>query len=536
MEFEFYRPLTILTFTPLVGMIFILMTPRRATGLILLWALFFSAVAFVFSAGMYWDFLHRGPEIQILRGGGQSPYGEFVAWIPAVGINYHLGVDGLSLPLIVLTTLLTFLSVIYSGPVIKDRIKEYYAFFLLLEVGMLGVFVSLDFFLFYIFWEVSLVPMYFLIAIWGHEEDRPQYSAIKFFLYTLFGSLAMLLGILALYFHSGDGTTVQRTFDLVELAARTPLAHAPALVGTLVFWGMFLGFAIKVPVWPFHTWLPDAHTAAPTAGSVILAGILLKMGTYGFVRVMLPILPLQCEQNAIPIAFLAMVSIIYGALVAMSQQDVKRLIAYSSVNHMGYVMLGVSAAMMVATMADKPLGATMALNGAVLQMIAHGIITGALFFLAGMLHERAHTRQIGVFGGLLKQTPGYGGMFVLAGLASLGLPALAGFMAEFNVFVGAFTVGASDLSDPSLRLFLTLTCVSVIGVIITAAYFLWLIQRVFLGPLQEKWAAIYDLRPFEWIALVPLAVLMFWIGLYPGGIVLDVINNMTHTMLRGLGG
>ena len=555
--------LSILTFLPLAGLILILFVPRRNETTIKGIALLAAGLAFVLSIALYGSFLPLPSSGKVLGPQGSSAFGEFRPWIPLAsgsgssqGINYHLGVDGLSMPLILLTTLLTVLSIIYSWNVIKDRVKEYYIFFLLLEVGMLGVFVSLDFFLFYIFWEVSLVPMFFLIGIWGHKEDRPEYCAIKFFLYTLLGSLAMLLGILALYYYSGDAAAT-RTFDMVELAERTPLQALP-LVGSLVFWGMFLGFAIKVPVWPFHTWLPDAHTAAPTAGSVILAGVLLKMGTYGFVRILLPILPQQCERFAWIIGLLAMISIIYGALVAMAQPDFKRLIAYSSVNHMGYVMLGVAAACAVAAQPIKPMAATMALNGAILQMIAHGLITGALFFLVGVLYERAHTRMIDDFGGLLKQIPGYGGILMLACFASLGLPALAGFMAEFHVFAGAFSVGALYTQEPaqlavtlgnpeltsaaaygfmgfSLRFIFLMTCLSVIGIIVTAAYLLWVVQRVLLGPLKEQWTQLPDMNAWEWASLVPLVVLTILIGIYPAP-VLDMINDMVYHTLAAMGG
>jgi NADH-quinone oxidoreductase subunit M len=551
--------LSILTFLPLAGMIVILWVPRKEETTIKWVALIAAGMTLALAVGLYANFLSLPPEGQVLAGGGHSPFGEFRPWIVLSweggyprGINYHLGVDGLSMPLILLTTLLTVLSLLYSWNVIQERVKEYYSFFLLLEVGMLGVFVSLDFFLFYIFWEVSLVPMYFLIGIWGHKEDRPEYCAIKFFLYTLVGSLAMLLGILALYYYSAENAAA-RTFDMVELATRQPLKDLP-MVGALVFWGMFLGFAIKVPVWPFHTWLPDAHTAAPTAGSVILAGILLKMGTYGFVRVILPILPQQCEQFGWIIGLLAMISIIYGALVAMAQPDFKRLIAYSSVNHMGYVMLGVAAACVVAAQRVKPVGATMALNGAILQMIAHGIITGSLFLLVGVLYERTHTRRIDDFGGLLKQIPGYGGFLMLACFASLGLPALAGFMAEFHIFAGSFSVGALYTQGPeqlaailgnprlvgyewlqfSLYFLFLMTCLSVIGVIITAAYLLWVIQRVLLGPLKEQWAQLPDMTPLEWISLAPLGVLMVLLGIYPAP-VLNVINAMVHQTLADMG-
>jgi NADH-quinone oxidoreductase subunit M len=435
-------------------------------------------------------------------------------WIPSLGIGYHVGIDGLSLPLIVLTTALTLLSVVYSLR-ITERVKEYMAWFLLLEAGMLGVFISLDFFLFYVFWEIGLVPMYFLIGVWG--GPRREYAAIKFFLYTLVGSLAMLLAILAVYF-----TMPQPTFDMIEIMRQNPMAGA-GLKASLVFWAFFLGFAIKVPLWPFHTWLPDAHVEAPTAGSVILAGILLKLGTYGFVRVLLPMFPEASAQFAGYLAILALISIIYGALCAMAQTDLKKLIAYSSVNHMGYVILGVAAAAAFADPDGGPLGKaadvasrTTALNGAVLQMITHGIITGALFFLVGVIYDRAHTRNIDDFGGLAKRMPLYAGIMMFACFASLGLPGLAGFVAEFFVFVGAFSS------------YTTITCLAALGVIVTAAYFLWMIQRVFLGPLKERWAELHDIDAGELIATVPLCVAMLVLGLYPKPLLAVINGPMTE--------
>ncbi|HIE52654.1 MAG TPA: NADH-quinone oxidoreductase subunit M [Armatimonadetes bacterium] len=518
-----------MTFLPIAGMVIIILSPRRWEAWIKWVAVVFAAISFVLSAWMYANFLHLPPQNQRLTAEGPNPFEEWTPWIPAVNITYRVAVDGLSLPLIVLTTLLTLLSLIYSWDVIKERIKEYYAFFLLLETGMLGVFVSLDFFLFYVFWEVSLVPMYFIIGIWG--GPKREYAAIKFFLYTLAGSLAMLLGILTLYFYSEP-----HTFDMLILAREQPLARPElATVATLVFWGMFLGFAIKVPMWPFHTWLPDAHVEAPTAGSVILAGILLKMGTYGFVRILLPLLPEQCEQFCLSIALLAMISIIYGALVAMAQPDFKKLIAYSSVNHMGYVMLGWAAASSVAVKGVSPeviRPATVALNGATMQMVAHGIITGSLFLLVGVLYERAHTRMLDDFGGLAAHLPSYSGVLTTASLASLGLPGMVGFVSEFMVFTGSLSVGVSGATDTSQDILL-ITCLSLLGIIITAAYFLWMIQRVLLGPVKERWKALPDMNWGEWISLAPLVALMISLGLYPAPL-LNVINNTMSDLLSRL--
>ena len=505
--------LSIMLFLPVTGLVLILfMDKERQVNLIRGTATVFAALAFVASIIALAMFTWRMPHMQLE---------EIVPWIDSLNIYYHLGVDGLSMPMILLSTLLSLLSIIYSWR-ITERVKEYMIFFLLLETGLLGVFCSLDFFLFYMFWEISLVPMYFIIGIWG--GPRRQYAAIKFFMFTLIGSLAMLLAILGLYFASSP-----RTFEMIALAQQNPVAGA-GLKGALIFWGLFLGFAIKVPMFPFHTWLPDAHVEAPTAGSVILAGVLLKMGCYGFIRVSLPILPEASHRFAIWIAILALISIIYGALVAMAQNDLKKMIAYSSVNHMGYVMLGVAAAAYLPASALMGSGDNLAgilasrataLNGAVLQMVAHGIITGALFFLVGMIYDRTHIREIDGFGGLSKQMPVYAGIMMLACFASLGLPGLVGFVAEFMVFLGAF--GS----------FKIITGLALLGVVITAAYFLWTIQRIFLGPLNRQWAALPDMDAGELISIVPLSVLMVLLGLYPRPILL-IINTATTALVQHL--
>jgi NADH-quinone oxidoreductase subunit M len=514
--------LSVLIALPLLGLIVLLFLDKeRHIRWIQGVAIGASLAAFVWSVFLCMAFAtepHTGPLAMRLE--------YQTRWIPSLGIGYHVGVDGLSLPLIVLTTGLSLLSFVYSLR-ITERVKEYMAWFLLLEAGMLGVFISLDFFLFYVFWEIGLVPMYFLIGIWG--GPRREYAAIKFFLYTLVGSLAMLLAILACYF-----TMPQPTFDMVKIMQINPMAGA-GIKASLVFWAFFLGFAIKVPLWPFHTWLPDAHVEAPTAGSVILAGVLLKLGTYGFVRVMLPMFPEASAKFAGYLAILALISIIYGALCAMAQSDLKKLIAYSSVNHMGYVMLGVAAAAAYVEPGLAPLGKaaditsrTTALNGATLQMITHGIITGALFFLVGVIYDRAQTRDINAFGGLAKQMPLYAGIMMFACFASLGLPGLAGFVAEFWVFVGSFAS------------YTLITCLAALGVIVTAAYFLWMIQRVFLGPLKEKWADLPDMDWGEVVATAPLCVAMLVIGVYPQPL-FNVINGpmtdiVAHVMkLAGLG-
>lgn len=485
--------LSLIIFLPLVGGIFILFTSKANEAVmkgVALGTSLGSTILLLFVTVLY-------------KIGGGMQFVEQYSWIPTLGITYHVGVDGLSLPLVALTALLSVLSIVYSWR-IEVRLKEYLFLFLLLETGMLGVFAALDFFLFYIFWEITLVPMYFLIAIWG--GPRREYAAIKFFLYTLIGSLAMLLAILLMYFNSDP-----HTFNMLALTQQQPLAGKPVLAA-LAFWGFFLSFAIKVPMWPFHTWLPDAHVEAPTAGSVILAGVLLKMGTYGFVRISLPMLPDVFRTYAPVVAVLALLGIVYGALVALAQTDLKKLVAYSSVNHMGYVMLGVAAAAAAFGVPEKAAAAATALNGAVFEMVAHGIITGALFLIVGVLYDyRAHTRGVDEFGGLGARLPIYTGITTVAMLASLGLPGLMGFVAEFFIFVGSFGI------------FPYLTAVAVTGVVFTAAMFLWTIQRIFLGPVNERWAALPDMDTREKVSLVPLAVLMVVFGLFPKPL-LDVIN------------
>jgi len=497
--------LSVLIFLPLVGMVAVMLMHKERHLVAIRWtATLVSGLTLLVSLAALWLFAPGSPGMQLEVN---------VPWIPALHVNYHLGIDGLSMPLVILTTLLSFLCVVYSWR-IEHRVKEYMAFFLLLLSGMLGVFCALDFFLFYVFWEISLVPMYFLIGIWG--GPRREYAAIKFFLYTLVGSLAMLLAILVLYFSSAS-----QTFDMVQLANEMPMAGRAPIWGGLVFWGLFLGFAIKVPLFPFHTWLPDAHVEAPTAGSVILAGVLLKMGTYGFVRVSLPIVPHECQTYAMYIAVLALISIIYGALCAMAQKDIKKLIAYSSVNHMGYVMLAVAAAVAAVDASEIEVGRITALNGAVLQMFNHGIITGALFFLVGVIYDRAHTRDLDAFGGLAKVMPVYAGITMLACFASLGLPGLAGFVSEFMVFVGSF--GTYPL----------MTALAVLGIVITAAFFLMMIQRVFLGEVNPQWRALRDMDRGELVATVPLCIIMLAVGLLPAPLI-GLINGSMSALLQRL--
>jgi NADH-quinone oxidoreductase subunit M len=390
--------------------------------------------------------------------------------------------------------------------------------------------------------------MYFLIGIWG--GPRREYAAIKFFLYTLVGSLAMLLSLLTVYYYSSLGGH-PGTFSLLELEYLQPMNHVVGVLPSLCFWGIFLGFAIKTPMWPFHTWLPDAHVEAPTAGSVILAGVLLKLGTYGFVRVLMPLLPAQCETFGIYIVILAFIAIVYGALVAMAQTDMKKLVAYSSVNHMGYVMLGLGAAMMVLSQVHtNPVlarAATMAMNGAVLQMICHGIITPGLFFMVGIIYDQTHTRMISDYGGILKLVPRYGGLFILLCMGSLGLPTLCGFVAEFHVFLGSIGTGlaAQQMGIEDAGRLVLLAALSLLGVVITAAYFLWLIQRVLLGPVKESLlekchGELRDMNLAEYLAVLPIAVFTVLIGIFPGAMVLNLINSFDaytlHTLNMFLGG
>src|SRR6266581_4022682 len=392
-----------------------------------------------------------------------------IRWITAIGARYHVGIDGISLPLYLLTFLLSFLCAIYSWKYVPEpgRTKAFLALMLLLETGMAGTFVSFDLVLFFIFWELVLVPMYFLIGIWGSANR--EYAAIKFFLYTLFGSVFMLLGFLALYFKSNP-----HTFDIIQLqhiAATAPIVKS---LQVLIFAGLFLGFAIKVPMWPFHTWLPDAHTEAPTVGSVLLAGILLKMGTYGFIRIALPILPQAAKTWAPAIGILAVIAIVYASLACLAQKDLKRLIAFSSVGHMGFVMLG------IATLT------TIGIQAAIFGMVAHGLITGMLFFEVGSIYDRYHTRQISeIGGGMLQKIPLLSGIFAFTAIASLGLPGLAGFWGEVTALLSSYS--PAGILSGHLTLFRTVMVFGGIGTILTAGYFLWTLQRVNLGTVPEAW-------------------------------------------------
>ncbi len=461
--------LSLLVLVPVAGALVVMLTRRDAEGLAKTLGLAVSGAVFLLS-------------LRLLVGFEDTPAMQFVErlpWIPDWGIGYHVGVDGLSLWLVILTTFLTPLALLGSWRGITSRVREFVAFMLLLEAGMIGVFVALDLVLFYVFWEAMLVPMYFLIGIWGHE--RRIYAAVKFFLYTFAGSVLMLVAFLVLYKSAGISS-----FDIAALAAQ-PVA--PALQ-TWLFLACALAFAIKVPMWPFHTWLPDAHVEAPTAGSVILAGVLLKMGGYGFLRIAFPLFPDAALRFAPALGVLAVVGILYGALLSLVQPDLKKLVAYSSVSHLGFVMLGIAAF------------TTTGLVGAVYQMLNHGISTGALFFLVGMLYERRHTRRIADFGGLRAVVPWYFAVFLLISLSSIAVPGFNGFVGEFLILLGAWPFSP------------VLVVLASLGVVLAAGYVLWMVKRVFYGEVGNPLnLGLPDLSLREACVLLPLVVLTLVMGL-----------------------
>ena len=473
--------LTYMTFIPLAGMFVILALPRDRDELIRWTALAFTIPPLLMAISLYANFDRTTTAMQ---------YMERHPWIPSFNIQYIMGVDGLSVTMILLTALLCPICVLASWGIDKG-IKGYFALFLLLDTGMMGVFSSLDFFLFYIFWEVMLLPMYFLIGIWG--GPRREYAAIKFFLYTLLGSVLMLIAMLGLYFSNEP-----HTFEMMTLIQNSG-TYARAFQ-TWAWIALFIGFAIKIPAFPFHTWLPDAHVEAPTAISVILAGVLLKMGTYGILRINYPMLPVATQDLAFyALAALGTLNIVYGALCAMAQEDMKKLVAYSSISHMGYVMLGMAT--------FTPQG----INGAVLQMFNHGTVTAMLFLLVGVIYDRAHHRRIDGFGGLASVMPVYTGIMTIAFFAAMGLPGLSAFISEVLVLLGGWQYNQ------------VLTIIAASAVVLTAGYMLWMLQRVWLGPLNEKYASLPDVNMRELVTLVPLAIIVMILGVYPHAI-LDLIS------------
>ncbi|PYM64457.1 MAG: NADH-quinone oxidoreductase subunit M [Candidatus Rokuibacteriota bacterium] len=472
--------LTAVTFLPALGALVLLLVPRRAASVFKVGGLVVTLVTLLAAVPLYVGFDDRVADVQ---------FEEVRPWMPGVGISYHLGVDGISLLLVLLTTFLMPVALASAWHAIEDRWKEFVVTMLILETGMVGVFVSLDLFLFYVFWEAMLIPMYFIIGVWG--GTKRVYAAIKFVLYTMVGSVLMLVAILALYAQHGAATGTY-TFDLPVL---TRWVLPPGLAQELMFLAFALAFAIKVPLFPFHTWLPDAHVEAPTAGSVILAGVLLKMGTYGFLRFCLPLFPDASLVFGPLVVALAVIGIVYGAWVSTVQPDMKKLVAYSSVSHLGFVILGIFTL--------TPQG----LVGGVLQMVNHGLSTGALFLLVGMVYERRHTRLIADFGGLWSVAPAFSSLFLVVALSSLGLPGLNGFVGEFLILVGAFQ------TNPWVAALATS------GVIFAAVYLLWLCQRVIFGAVtHEANRGLRDLSPREWTLLVPVVVLIVWIGVYPSAL------------------
>jgi len=482
--------LSSLVFLPIVGMILVIIVPKNQHHLIRAIGTIVTGIVLLITVKLLFAFNPNAAGMQFV---------EHKSWIPQFNVFYHLGIDGISLPMIFATGLLSFLACIASFG-ITERVKEYFVLYLLLVTGMMGTFLALDLFLFYIFWEVVLVPMYFLIGIWG--GPRKEYAAIKFFLYTLAGSMFMLIGILALFFAS-----TPHTFDMLELGK-----NAFALrFQQIIFMALFFGFAIKVPIFPFHTWLPDAHVEAPTPISVLLAGVLLKMGTYGFFRISYPILPNAARWFGPYMGILAVIGIVYGGFVAFAQKDFKKMVAYSSVSHMGFVLLGLA------------VFTTTGLNGALLQMFNHAMITGGLFLLVGVLYDRAHTRDLDALGGIWAKMPVYGSILIFISLASMGLPGLSGFVSEFMVLMGSFEI------------YRWMTIVSCIGILLAAAYLLYMMQRVLLGKLNPKWSNLPDINASEIFTLVPLMIFILLIGIYPK-IALQYISPTIENLVRLMGG
>lgn len=515
--------LSLITFIPILGMIMILAMPGKNDRIIKSVTVAITLIQVVLAAFLAMNFNYQM----------HAPYSEAsfqfiekfrwieipgVSWLGTVKIDYFLGVDGVSMPLVLLSAIISFVAALSSLSITKS-VKGYFALFLLLDTGMMGVFAALDFFLFYVFWELMLLPMYFLIGIWG--GPRKEYAAIKFFLYTLLGSVLLLLVMIGLYLSAKEvvpGLGEVYTFNLLTLADQSRYVSDgifsvanPENLRFIAFVALFIGFAIKVPMFPFHTWLPDAHVEAPTPISVILAGVLLKMGTYGMMRINFPLFPDIFNSVIWWIALFGMINIVYGALVALAQKDFKKLIAYSSISHMGYVLLGLAGVN------------TLGYTGAVLQMFNHGTITAMLFIIVGVIYDRAHTRGLYDFGGLANQMPVYTGFTVIAFFAAIGLPGLSGFISESFVFLGAF-------SSPLIRI---LTIISTLGILLGAGYMLWTLQRVFFGKLPEKWSDLTDLTPREYAMLVPLSIIVIALGIFPS-LLLNMMTDSVNTLVSFL--
>ena len=520
MDFVTNNILTLILFSPTLVALVILFLPKGEKKLIKWVALLGSLIPFVFTLLLWFSFKKDTPGFQFET---QS------LWYAAIGSSFHLGVDGLSLTMVLLTTLLTPIVILASFN-INERVKPYMILFLLLETGMLGVFLSLDLLIFFVFWEIGLVPMYFLINQWGSEKGEREmwggrkvsarsYASFKFIIYTMAGSLGLLLAIqmIGVAFGTFDLTQLFTLFPNATELANIPFNLSLEAVKSIAFWAFVIAFAIKIPVWPFHTWLPDAHTEAPTAGSMILAGVMLKLGAYGLLRLVLPLYPQQAHQYAGALAFLAVMGIIFGALAAYGQDDFKRLVAYSSVNHMGFVVLGIAAAAYAAGTEN----ALLALNGAVLQMFNHGLSAAGMFFLVGVIYERTHTRNLNDFGGLFTLIPVYGAFLIFTSMASLGLPGLNGFVSEFLVVRGSWPI------------FSFATALSMIGLFFTGAYILKGIKKVLHGPTNEHWVGhITEINFRELVVISPLVLLMLFTGVWPAWI-LGLINSAMQMLFKG---
>src|SRR5215469_494036 len=520
--------LTWIILLPVIGSIVVYMLPAKLAR----WAaLVFSATTLVITLWVFLSILQTGGgfgDLQNLKDSVNQPWINFRAGSLHIKVNFFLGVDGLSLPMVILNALLTMLSVI--GGWEKKRVKDYMALLLFLEAGVMGVFMALDLFLFFLFWEVELAPMFLLIGVWGsdtikHGVPGRVYSAWKFLLFTFFGSVFMLAGIILLYVNKGGVTASMPYFITHQItgSVQIPLTTVTMSLQLLTFLLIFIAFAVKIPMFPFHTWLPDAHTDAPTEVSVILAGVLLKMGAYGLIRICFSLFPEGVHEFAGWLAVIAVINILYGAAICLVQKDMKKLIAYSSVSHMGIILLGVAAAAGAGNgIFQGPTDMAFrqaALTGATVQMFSHGIITGLLFFCVGVIYDHAHTREIAVFGGVAKRMPMLGTLFTFAALASLGLPGLAGFVAEYMVFTSSF------------RIWTIPTIIAVFTMILTAAYLLWMIKRVFFGPFNKKWDWLPDANVRELVPLLALAVLIVIVGLYPK-LLIDVITPSLQAIMH----